>query len=153
MTFDEAVDDAVAWIENVQEVDGAPALVALGDVEAGSGLAVSPWRIDTPRAKRGAEGVVLSATVRCCVWVRGDDPKSAAKTIDAVFFAAMQDDVWRISDMEPPASVWGASAPPLSVTIAREIERETEDLRPGRVEIPPIIDIAPRVDRAIPERT
>ncbi|MBX3567062.1 MAG: hypothetical protein KF914_03330 [Rhizobiaceae bacterium] len=157
MTFDEAAVEAVEWIEGHAPAlgtlrDSKPRLLAPGTRKGPSGIGVAAWRLSRPRTHRAENGLVLSATAHFAVWAWAEEASRAAALIDAVFFAAMNDPVWRLSEAEPPASFWPEGFV-LSLALAREIQRKAESGPTRLVEVPLIFDVQTRGGRAASERS
>lgn len=152
MTFEEATTEAIAWIAGNTGPDQQPQILTPGKEVGASGIGITPWRLDSPRTDRTGEGTILSATARFCVWVWSADLLESCAHIDAIFFAAMNDPDWTLSDTEPPAAFWPGE-PPLFVVLARKIERTPAQPEFGRVEEPLVFDISTRMNNNSGERT
>ncbi len=98
MTFDEVIEDTVAWVRSAASIESDLAPPGASAGEAGEALA--PRRADSPRARCDAEGVRLAATVRFRAW--SDDALWNCRAVNAFFFTAWYGRRSRLSEIEPP---------------------------------------------------
>lgn len=147
-TFRRVTELGLAWVNSRLPAGTEAALLALGATPGTAGVGLAPWRFDTPQRSRGAAPgqVALSATARLAVWAWAADPREACDALDAIFFDALDDSRWRLSQTEPPAAAWGG-APVLSLTLAATVSRRAAATDGGRVAHPAVLRIAPRVER------
>lgn len=139
MTFEEAATALVAWASTHVGDDFSPGLIEPGASPGAQGVAVAPWRLDTPRCDRPQDAP--SATARFGLWVWSEDPLRRCAALQALYFAAMDDPVFRLSETPAPEGFWDA-ARAIGVTVACRVEPAARaGAEPRLVRHPAALDI------------
>jgi hypothetical protein len=147
MTFQDAAASAADWIAGRLGQTVVPTLLTPGAAaRAADGVGYCPWRLDSPRTRQGPHGLVGIGVARFAVWAWAKDPLVACARLDALFFAALADQDWRISESEPPESFW-PDGPRLSLTLARDVFHVLPAPAEGKVLQPLVFDVVATTDR------
>ena len=152
MTFQAATASIGDWMAG-QLPQGVVPVLARPDAAAdGQGVYYFPWRVDSPRTRHGPNGLIGMGVARFAVWARSGDPLAACAWVDALFFAALADADWRLSETEPPESFW-PDGPRLSLTLARDIAHALPVRTDGIVQEPLVFDVVTALGGGTRERT
>lgn len=152
MTFQDAAAKVADWIAAELGHRVTPALLAPGVAGKGDGVGYHPWRLDSPRTRHSAGGPIGVGTGRFAVWTWAEDPLVACSRLDTLFFAAIADPHWKLSETEPPDSFWSAG-PHLALTLACEVSHPLAKPAAGKVLEPLVFDIVTTRDHAARQRT
>ncbi len=139
MTFLDAANELVEWVHVKTRRDMRPHLV--NSTADQNGLLIVPWTLDTPRSERSGRRARLMATARFALCATGGSVDEILADWDSIFFAAIDDPVWRVSETSAPQALW-PKATSHSLTLACDIYRNADGHVGGIVRKPLVFDIS-----------